>query len=113
MCTLVQAQSIPAVLGGKDHVVKAKTGTGKTLAFLIPAIERVRHATLAQSDAAPQCAKASNEALGSFKHPSHSGTVAWHGHCGSSACVKRFLCRVLPSRSKTVWQISIIIFKQS
>eukprot|EP00891_Asterochloris_glomerata_P006086 jgi/Astpho2/6086/Aster-04033 len=42
MCTLVQAQSIPAVLGGRDHVVKAKTGTGKTLAFLIPAIERMQ-----------------------------------------------------------------------
>ena len=46
MCTLVQAQSIPAVLGGKDHVVKAKTGTGKTLAFLIPAIERVSYTTI-------------------------------------------------------------------
>ena len=64
MCTLVQAQSIPAVLGGKDHVVKAKTGTGKTLAFLIPAIERVSCATLALSAGAPQCAEASNGALG-------------------------------------------------
>ena len=35
----MQAQSIPTALTGVDMVVKAKTGTGKTLAFLIPAIE--------------------------------------------------------------------------
>ena len=34
----MQAQSIPTALTGVDMVVKAKTGTGKTLAFLIPAI---------------------------------------------------------------------------
>ena len=41
LCTTVQAQSVPACLGGVDMVCKAKTGTGKTLAFLIPALERV------------------------------------------------------------------------
>jgi ATP-dependent RNA helicase MSS116 len=38
--TLVQQESIPAALTGDDLIVKAKTGTGKTLAFLIPAIEQ-------------------------------------------------------------------------
>jgi superfamily II helicase len=37
--TPVQAQAIPEVLKGNDVFVKAKTGTGKTLGFLIPAIE--------------------------------------------------------------------------
>merc|ERR1712028_330618 len=37
--TPVQAQSIPTALTGADMIVKAKTGTGKTLAFLIPAVE--------------------------------------------------------------------------
>ena len=37
--TQVQKESIPEILKGKDVFVKAKTGTGKTLAFLIPAIE--------------------------------------------------------------------------
>jgi ATP-dependent RNA helicase MSS116 len=37
--SLVQQESIPAALAGDDLIVKAKTGTGKTLAFLIPAIE--------------------------------------------------------------------------
>ena len=40
-CTNVQAESLPVMLGGIDVVCKAKTGTGKTLAFLIPGIERV------------------------------------------------------------------------
>jgi len=37
--TKVQAASLPVVLEGTDVLVKAKTGTGKTLAFLIPTIE--------------------------------------------------------------------------
>lgn len=41
-CTDVQAAAIPITLRGQDVVCKAKTGTGKTLAFLIPAIEQAR-----------------------------------------------------------------------
>ena len=37
--TMVQQQTIPVSLTGVDVIAKAKTGTGKTLAFLIPAIE--------------------------------------------------------------------------
>ena len=39
--TPIQAQSIPAGLEGKDVVGIAQTGTGKTAAFMIPALERV------------------------------------------------------------------------
>lgn len=39
-CTLVQQKSIPVALQQKDILAKAKTGTGKTLAFLIPACEK-------------------------------------------------------------------------
>ena len=42
-CTKVQADAIPAMLAGEDGVCKAKTGTGKTLAFLIPAIDSILH----------------------------------------------------------------------
>ena len=38
-CTEVQAAAVPPALQGKDLVCKAKTGTGKTLGFLIPAYE--------------------------------------------------------------------------
>jgi len=41
-CTDVQAASLPVCLRGADACVKAKTGTGKTLAFLIPAFERLQ-----------------------------------------------------------------------
>jgi hypothetical protein len=37
--TSVQVQSVPEIIKGVDAFVKARTGTGKTLAFLIPAIE--------------------------------------------------------------------------
>jgi superfamily II DNA/RNA helicase len=39
--TAVQESSIDSILAGQDHVVKAKTGTGKTIAFLAPAIDRL------------------------------------------------------------------------
>ena len=39
--TPVQAAAIPQELAGKDVLATAQTGTGKTLAFLIPVIERL------------------------------------------------------------------------
>merc|ERR1712164_3779 len=39
--TKVQSQSLGPCLGPNDVMAKAKTGTGKTLAFLIPAIEKL------------------------------------------------------------------------
>ncbi|KAL4191671.1 hypothetical protein AMTRI_Chr07g81720 [Amborella trichopoda] len=39
--TVVQEAAISTCLEGKDALVKAKTGTGKTAAFMIPAIEAV------------------------------------------------------------------------
>eukprot|EP00966_Prymnesium_polylepis_P040049 930004-Prymnesium_polylepis.1 len=39
--TLVQEQTLPVALGGKDVIAKAKTGTGKTIGFLLPTIERL------------------------------------------------------------------------
>jgi len=39
--TPIQYQVIPGALEGKDIVGIAQTGTGKTLAFVIPIIQRV------------------------------------------------------------------------
>ncbi|MBE5729706.1 DEAD/DEAH box helicase [Candidatus Parvarchaeota archaeon] len=39
--TDVQKESIPIILEGKDVAVRAKTGTGKTGAFVIPIIQRI------------------------------------------------------------------------
>jgi ATP-dependent RNA helicase MSS116 len=42
--TEVQAATVGPLLAGKDVVAKAKTGTGKTLAFLVPIVECIRAA---------------------------------------------------------------------
>jgi len=52
--TAVQAQAIPAALSGKDVRVCSHTGSGKTAAYLLPALERVlaAHLAIQQRDAA-------------------------------------------------------------
>ncbi len=39
--TPVQANSLPAILEGKDMIVRAKTGSGKTAAFGIGLLEKI------------------------------------------------------------------------
>ena len=39
--TPIQAKSIPDILNGKDLVASAQTGTGKTAAFVLPALHRL------------------------------------------------------------------------
>src|SRR5437762_10429238 len=39
--TPIQAQAIPPALAGKDVIGLAATGTGKTLAFVLPIVERI------------------------------------------------------------------------
>lgn len=38
---LIQSQAIPLLMNGRDLIAEAKTGTGKTLAFAIPIIEKI------------------------------------------------------------------------
>jgi len=45
--TPVQAQAIPAILTGRDLLVGAQTGTGKTAAFVLPMVQKL-HATREQ-----------------------------------------------------------------
>ncbi|TYZ67914.1 hypothetical protein PybrP1_008828 [[Pythium] brassicae (nom. inval.)] len=40
--TTVQVRSIPAVLSGKDALVKSETGSGKTLSYLLPIVHKLQ-----------------------------------------------------------------------
>jgi ATP-dependent RNA helicase DeaD len=40
--TPVQEQSIPVIMSGKDTMAQAQTGTGKTLAFILPILQKVK-----------------------------------------------------------------------
>jgi ATP-dependent RNA helicase MSS116 len=51
--TPVQSASMPYMLSGNDCLVKAKTGTGKTLAFLIPALEVALKSSRGSSSSIP------------------------------------------------------------
>lgn len=39
--TLIQEKAIPLVLDGKDVLIKARTGSGKTAAFSVPIINKI------------------------------------------------------------------------
>ena len=49
--TPIQEQAIPPALAGNDVIGTAQTGTGKTLAFLIPLIEILRRTRASQTNA--------------------------------------------------------------
>ena len=38
----IQAQTLPLAMGGSDLIGQAKTGTGKTLGFGVPILERIQ-----------------------------------------------------------------------
>lgn len=40
--TPVQAETIPALRSGRDTIVQSQTGTGKTLAFLLPVYDKIK-----------------------------------------------------------------------
>src|SRR5438552_863047 len=50
--TPIQAATIPHALAGKDILATAHTGTGKTLAFVVPMIEQLLAAPAAKTVAA-------------------------------------------------------------
>ncbi|WWC86449.1 ATP-dependent RNA helicase DBP9 [Kwoniella dendrophila CBS 6074] len=52
--TLVQAKAIPLLLEGKDVLARARTGSGKTAAYVVPAIQKILEAKASISPASPE-----------------------------------------------------------
>lgn len=46
----IQSQAWPVLLGGEDLIGIAQTGTGKTLAFLLPALIHIEHQPVPRSE---------------------------------------------------------------
>ena len=53
--TIIQRKSLPYTLLGRDTMVSAKTGSGKTLCFLIPIIERLLSKNWSNNDTIGAC----------------------------------------------------------
>lgn len=47
--TTVQEKTIPLIRTGQDLILQSKTGTGKTLAFLLPTLEKLKKFSVTQS----------------------------------------------------------------
>ena len=47
--TAIQAQAIPEALAGHDLMASAQTGTGKTTAFILPALQKLSEASPSKS----------------------------------------------------------------
>ena len=56
--TLVQASLIPLILSGRDVLCKARTGSGKTLGYVVPVIEKVVRAKKAKKEGSAAAAAA-------------------------------------------------------
>src|SRR3989475_12791322 len=83
--TPIQAQAIPPALQGKDVVGSAATGTGKTLAFVLPILERLegKHGTRALVLAPTrELALQIHEQLERFRHGHHLRSAAVIGGVG-------------------------------
>jgi ATP-dependent RNA helicase RhlE len=74
--TPVQAASIPRSLEGKDVLATAQTGTGKTLAFLIPVIEDLlKHESASPSHSHAHSHSDATRIAGAFRNPSTTGNT--------------------------------------
>ncbi|HZR07625.1 MAG TPA: DEAD/DEAH box helicase [Myxococcales bacterium] len=83
--TPIQAQAIPPALQGKDVIGSAATGTGKTLAFVLPILERLegKHGTRALVLAPTrELAVQIHEQLERFRHGHHLRSAVVIGGVG-------------------------------
>lgn len=53
--SLIQRKTFHPIMEGRDIIAKAPTGTGKTLAYCLPVVERLLVSTRARASARPSC----------------------------------------------------------
>ncbi len=91
--TPIQAQAIPPALQGKDVVGSAATGTGKTLAFVLPILERLegKHGTRALILAPTrELALQIHEQVERFRHGHHLRAAVVIGGVGMTPQTQAF-----------------------
>lgn len=71
--TPVQAETIPLALAERDVIARAKTGTGKTLAFLLPIMQKLDTTVLSRRP--DHCA---DEGAGAADHGGSAEAGAGH-----------------------------------
>ncbi|MCA1827116.1 MAG: DEAD/DEAH box helicase, partial [Myxococcales bacterium] len=93
--TPIQAQAIPHALQGKDVIGAAATGTGKTLAFVLPILERLsglqKHGTRALILAPTrELAVQIEEQIEKFRHGYHLRSAVVIGGVGMGPQIQAF-----------------------
>ena len=92
--TPIQHKAIPPVLGGRDVMGLAQTGTGKTAAFLLPILQRLMEGPRGRVRAlvvAPtrELAEQTHDAVGSLGGNSRLKSVAIYGGVGMNPQVQK------------------------
>ncbi len=82
--SLVQTQTIPLILEGKDVLVKARTGTGKTAAYVLPLLHQILAAS-SPADAATAASVAASVSTSSSSASLLSSSTAAAGSARPSA----------------------------
>lgn len=82
--TPIQAEAIPVIAAGRDVLVIAQTGTGKTAAFALPILDRLTHGALRRVRVlvlAPtrELAEQTHQAFCDFGHATRVKSVAIYG----------------------------------
>lgn len=78
--TTVQAETLPLILhkDNQDILAKAKTGTGKTLAFMIPTIEKIIHMSSSSSSSNHNHKKTNNNNNNNLETPAAAAAAPIH-----------------------------------
>ena len=127
--TPIQAQAIPHALQGKDVIGAAATGTGKTLAFVLPVLERLygRHGTRALILAPTrELAVQIEEQIDKFRNGYHLRSAVVIGGVGMNPQIEAFRAHTdiivatpgrlndhLDSRTAKLDQIEILVLDEA